>query len=156
MSCLEGLTLQIITVQECIWTNLQGEYRSWNHLRKRDCQEPSLILLSVPMHSLGDKNQHKMLGRKWKMSSEDARKEEEPARQGYIMSLRQEWNHLYVGNWLQQWMLTGLLPAGLCGRLMLQHARGSEVLSLAKSWNRGRRGHAKGTRAKTSVLCPAS
>ena len=75
------------TVQECVWTNQEGENRCWKVIADdstcksfhKDGIAQGHNLPSVPMHK--DKKRHrKKKGRKWKTSSEDARKEEEPAR----------------------------------------------------------------------------
>ena len=48
-------------------------------------------------------------------------------------------------NLLRKWMSTGLMSAGSWGRLAWRRTRESGVLSLAQSWNRGKRQHAEGS-----------
>ena len=83
---LVGAYPRIQTVQECAWTNLQEEYRSWKGVDFRSFREGGIAqgryLPSVTMR--GDKKKRKKKDRKRTTSSKDARKEEEPACQDHL------------------------------------------------------------------------
>ena len=74
------------TVQKSVWTNPKEEYGSWKGIDFKSFYEYWHAqwhhLASVPMHR--EEKNRKKEGRKRTASSEDAIKEEEPARQGHL------------------------------------------------------------------------